>query len=116
MNCRVFSDLTSLNFNLPSALYPMEILPTKQGCEGYMKQHFIVTLSITSSPVNGWGREATVRACEEQSDIIKGMAVALEDYSFCDGVQDELRKVSMRVLEVSGFRKTSLFDHTQGPK
>lgn len=79
-------------------------------------KHFIVTLAVISSLVNGRGREATVSACEEENDIIKGLNVAFGKYWFCDGVHGELKKGSMCVLEMRGARRSSLVDRTQRHK
>lgn len=93
----------------------MEILSAKQSCEGCMR-HFIVTLVVLSSLVNGWG---TGGLEEEDDDIIKGMDVVFWDHRFYAGMQHELRKGSPCVEEVGGIQENELsgsYANTQDPE
>lgn len=78
---------------------------------------FIVALVVISSVANGRGWEITVRVCEEESDIIKGTAVASGECQSCVGVQDEPGQGSRCVLEVRDQDDELIKPHTtQGPE
>ena len=72
-------------------------------CTDHVAEHALFT----------WRREAKISACEEENDIINGMDMVFGKCQFCGGVQGELKKRGMRVLEVRGSRKPILSGYTQ---
>lgn len=90
----------------------MEIISTTQSCQGCIN-NISPSHWLSSLLVSGWHREAKISACEEENDIINGMDVVFGKCQFCGGVQGELKKRGMRVLEVRGSRKPILSGYTQ---
>lgn len=72
------SDLISYNLSFPSIQWRFYLL--SKVVRAAWNNIFIVTLAVISSQVSGRGPVATVRACEEEEDIVKGMDVVFGEY------------------------------------